>query len=242
MVKVSGRFLLPLPGISSRKTSFCGLKSGPVGLGDGADDAAGNAGGDDLGRDVAGDDAASTDDAAFAYGDAGGDVDTAPDPDVVADFDGFGEAAASDAFLGIEGVVGGVNADAGAEEDVVANVHRCAIQDDAVEIGVEAVAQGDVKTKLAAEVGLEMDAVADAFEELAEEGFALGGWLTEAGIVGRGGEDGALAGLDELGREVIVHGSGEDVLALVFEGHGREGWREFACGTGDGCRGAPFQM
>lgn len=241
MVKVSDRFLLPLPGIRHRRTFRCRLKSGPVGLVDGADDAAGHAGGDDLGWDVAGDDTAGTDDAAFADGDAGGDVDTAPDPDVVADFDGFGEAATSDAFLGIEGVIGGVNADAGAEEDVVADVYRCAIEDDAVKIGVEAVAQGDVEAEFAAEVGLEMDAVADAFEELAEEGFALGGWLAEAGIVGRGGEDGALASLDELGREVIVHGSGEDVLALVFEGHESEGWKEFACGTGDGCRGVPFQ-
>src|SRR6478735_3260357 len=132
--------------------------------GQSAEDAAGVAGGDDVGGDGAGDDAAGADGGVGADADAGADDDAAAKPDVVAEGDGRGQLGSGAARGGVGGVVGGEKLDVGAALDVHADANGGAVEDDAAKVHEEAGAGADVGAVIAVKGRLDSDACADGAE------------------------------------------------------------------------------
>jgi hypothetical protein len=108
---------------------------------------------DNHGRDIFGDHSAGSDDGAVADCDSGEEDGAAADPDAVADGDGQAELGPVEAVAqgGVERVAGAVDLDVGAEQDVVADGHLGAVQDDAPEVHVAVGAELDVEAVVALE-------------------------------------------------------------------------------------------
>ena len=66
------------------------------------------------------------------------------DPYIAADFDRLGVTAAVNALVGIGGMIGSVNTDTRAKEDMVSDFDAAAVQQDAVKIRKEIAADGDI--------------------------------------------------------------------------------------------------
>ena len=101
------------------------------------EDAAGVAGGDDVGGDVAGDYAAGSDGGVVADGDTGEDSYVCTDPHVVAHGDGSGVFESGVAEVYFERMPGGVESAVRSYEYVVAECDRGFVKDDEVEVGKE---------------------------------------------------------------------------------------------------------
>ena len=136
-----------------------------VGVGDGAQNAAGVADGEAVRRDVFADDATGANDAARADGHAGQDDDAAAEPDVVFDGNRRGLLPARAAQCGMQRMADGVERDVRREQDVVANVNRAAIQDGTAAVGIEMAAKADA----VAVVTVKRRGDVDAFRQFAEK-------------------------------------------------------------------------
>ena len=136
-----------------------------VGVGDGAQYAAGVADSEAVRRDIFSNDAARTNDAARADGHSGQDDDTAAEPDVVFDGNRRGLLPARAAQCGMQRMADGVERDVRREQDVVANVNRAAIQDSTAAVGIEMAAKADA----AAVVAVKRRGDVDAIRQFAEK-------------------------------------------------------------------------
>lgn len=106
---------------------------------------------------IFGDHGTRSDDGVVADVDAGIDDSTAADPDIVADGDGFAEFFAGIAGNRIERMSRCVNVDTRRNHAIVADPDFADIQKHTIEIGVEVIADVDVKTIIAAEIRFNMD-------------------------------------------------------------------------------------
>lgn len=136
-----------------------------VSVGDGAQYAAGITDGEAVRRDIFSNDAAGTNDAARADGHAGQDDDAAAEPDVVFDGNRRGLLPARAAQCGMQRMADGVERDVRREQDVVADMHRAAVQNGAAAVGVEMAAKADA----AAVVAVKRRGDMDAFRQFAEK-------------------------------------------------------------------------
>ena len=118
-----------------------------------ADDVGRVAGDDCMRRDIAGDDAACTDDRAFADGDSGEDRYIATEPDIVPDGDGQGLLGALVALFHVKGVDSGEQVAAGTDEDVGADGDGGLVENRHVEVDIGVVAYGDLGAVVAVEGG-----------------------------------------------------------------------------------------
>lgn len=112
---------------------------------------------DGVGRYIFDDNGTGSDDGIVADGDARIDDGTAADPDIMADDDGFAEFFAGIAGDRIERMSRCVNVDPRRNHAIVANPDFTDVQKDTVEIGIEVVADMDVKTVIAAKIRFNMD-------------------------------------------------------------------------------------
>ena len=130
-----------------------GFAGGAVGFGDGADDTAGVAGCQRVGRDVPCDHAACADDAACSDGDTAAHGDVARQPAVIANGDGLAVfqivqravcTPAEVAFLRQVGVHGREKGAVRTEEHVVADGDGAGVQYHEIEVGVAPLSKGGV--------------------------------------------------------------------------------------------------
>lgn len=185
---------------------------------DGSENAAGVAGGEDPLGNGPGDDASCADDGFGADLHAGTDDGSAADPDVAADLDGATGFVGSTEF-GIHGVGGGVDLDGGSDQRMVPDFDGADIQHDAIEIHEDPFSEGDVRSVVTVEGGLDPGGIATGFEELLEKG-AAGFTFGFAGGVELPAEVPAgFPEADQFGIVGVVKFSGEHFL--VFGGHGQ---------------------
>ena len=116
-------------------------------------------------------------------------------------------------------MVGRVDADARTEQDVAADRDATPVEDDAVEVGVEVVADLDVPPELAPEGRLEVHAATDVTQQPAEQPLAVGRRTTEARVVVVRETDRAFPGTAQLVGQVVVHLPGPDAGQLRLEAH-----------------------
>lgn len=128
-----------MPALCIRHFSYCDVTGfhDVLWLWEGVEDAAGVAGGDDVGGDVAGDHAAGSDGGVVADGDTGEDGYVCADPHVVAHGDGSGVFESGVAEVYFEGMPGSVESAVGGYEYVVAECDRGFVKYDEVEVGKE---------------------------------------------------------------------------------------------------------
>ena len=81
--------------------------------------------------------------------------------------DGLAVAAAANSLLRIGGVVGGIEAHVGAQQGVLADGDLGAVQDHATKVDVDVVFDVDIGAKLALEIGLDPNTLANRTKELA---------------------------------------------------------------------------
>ena len=112
---------------------------------------------DGIGGYIFGDHGTRSDDGVVADSDAGIDDSTAADPNIVADGDGFPEFFAGITGNRIERMSRSVNVDTRRNHAIVTDPDFADIQKHTIEIGVEVIADVDVKTIIAAEIRFNMD-------------------------------------------------------------------------------------
>src|SRR6185312_12002562 len=112
-------------------------------------------------RQVAGDDAAGADDAAVADRHAGEDYRAAADPYAAADADRPRHLPSGDALGAVEWVGGRVELNRRTHLQIVADLDRRAVEEDAVEVDKGAVADPDVGPVVASEGRLDIRGIAD---------------------------------------------------------------------------------
>src|SRR4051812_16307251 len=135
-----------------------------------ANDAAGVADRDDSGWDVLRDDAARPDHARASDRHARKDDGTAPEPDIVLDRDSCTELASGGALLGVERVVRGQELHGRCHLHAIADRHRHDIQDHAVEVHEDVVADRDVVAVVAEERWADVTVLANRSEQLLQHG------------------------------------------------------------------------
>lgn len=104
---------------------------------------------EDVGGNVSDDHAARADGRIVANRDTGADDGPAANPDVAANGDGMGQLRPGDALGGVEGVRRGVNLHGGAEHRVLANADNVTVENHAVEVHVDLIAQVEVASVVA---------------------------------------------------------------------------------------------
>src|SRR5690606_21620145 len=186
---------------------------------DRTEDAAGIAGGDDVGGDVSGDDAPCGDHGAVADPHAREKDGASANPDVLANVHGL-----SGSHLppqgSIDGMDGGVDLHRRAEEAVAADAHPAYVQEDAAEVEIDALAELDVRSVVAVEGRLQPNAVAASAEEFFgnPSSFRLVGSTRlqgfQAGVQTRAELPCPRACGDQLGVDGVVGLPGEHVLPL----------------------------
>ena len=147
-----------------------------------------------------GHDAARANDRALANGHPRGNLDVAAQPAVLANVDGLAVAAAANSLLRIGGVVGGIKAHVGAQQSVLADGDLGAVQDHATKVDVDVVFDVDVGAKLALEIGLDPNTLANRAKELAHKLFSQLFLVVVRGVVGAK----ELLCLDAAIEEVLV--------------------------------------
>src|SRR6185312_2882060 len=135
--------------------------------------------------DVPCDHAAGADHSAVADGDARQDDGAAADPDVAADPDRAAEFEPGATGLGIAGMIGSVDLHRGADLGAVADHDLDDVEDDAVEIEEDAVAETDVVAIVAEERRTDHGVVADMAESLAEQRVPFADRQRQRGVVTR---------------------------------------------------------
>lgn len=145
----------------------------PVLFGNGPQNAAGISCGDDSGGYIARDDASGPDHRSVADRDTLRDGDIAADPDIVPDPHGQRAHDTLVALVGQQGVVDGVDADVGADVDMVADCYGRFVEDREVEIAVEVVADGDLRTEVAIEGTVDAVGSTQTAQQFAQNGVAL---------------------------------------------------------------------
>ncbi len=194
-----GVWVLRAGGVLCRIRTACG-----AGFLELANDAGGVSGGENGLGDVFGDDAAGTDDGAGADADAGAEDRPAADPDVVADFDGFGEFEPLCPFVGTHRVGGGVDLDAGADQHAAADTNGGDIEENAIEVEVHVIAEGDIAAVIAEKRRLDPEVLAGVGEQLAQEAAAEVGLVVGGVIELFEQEPGAAAFGGQLGIARVV--------------------------------------
>lgn len=110
-----------------------------------------------MGRDVFGNDASGADDDIVSDGDTGEDGNAPSEPDVIPDRNGKGRFNARIAQIGVNGVVGGIDADIGADEGIFSDGDFSAIQHSQVVIDIGIFPDADIVTVIAMEGRFDME-------------------------------------------------------------------------------------
>ncbi|KXJ86076.1 hypothetical protein Micbo1qcDRAFT_37402 [Microdochium bolleyi] len=190
------------------------------------DDLCRHAHGDRPVGDILAHDGARADRAPFADLDAGQHRDVGAEPAVVADLDGLRvlDHVATGLHAGL--VRGGDEADARGEEHAVADGDVRAVEDDAVEVCVELLPDGDVAAVVDLDAGLDVAVLADLAEQLLDHaepdlGHRVGRELLarHVRVEALGDAAGAVARLDELGHEAAVQHARDHALVVLAPGH-----------------------
>ena len=79
---------------------------------------------------------------------------------------------------------------------------------------------GNIESELAAEIRLEVNPLPYRFQQTPQNGFPFPGRSAEAPVVCVGKPDGILPRPDQFRRQIIVHGSAQHDLPLLFQSHG----------------------
>src|SRR5262245_41377806 len=187
------------------------------------DSPAGVPGGEHAVRDVPRDHAPGPDDRLRADLHAGAEDRPAADPHIGTDLDGPGELLPP-AQVGVHRVRGGVELDRRAEQREVSDLHQAHVEDHAVEVEEDPLAQQDVRAVVAEERRLHPDRLPALAEEGRED--AAAGLLVP--FTGRiqvlAQVPGPFPGLDEFRGERVVQFSGQHLLLLSAHWTSRSLW------------------